>query len=124
MLRLAPLILAALPALAQPVTVPSGQPLEFVEAFWDLTDESQPTLRLRLLAPEIGTVRGFADVEADFPVLCQRLALPRVPPDRAGARVVVSLSDRPIPFGTLDPDATQFFEGFRVVDDTCVWEPL
>lgn len=66
MIRLAPLLLAALPAPADPVSVPSGQRVDLVETFWDLTDESAPTLRLRFLAPEIGAVRGFAEVEADF----------------------------------------------------------
>jgi hypothetical protein len=124
MLRIVPLILAAAPAWADPVPVPSGQPVEFIEAFWDLADESQPTLRLRLLAPEIGTAREFAEVEGDFPVLCQTLGLPNVPPERDGALIVVSLADRPVPFGTFDPEATQFFEGFRAVSGTCEWEPL
>lgn len=124
MLRLAPLIVVALPAWADPVSAPSGQPLELVETFWDLADESTPTLRLRFLAPEIGAKRGFAEVEGDFGYLCQTLALPQVPPERDGALIVVSLSDRPIAFGTFDPDVTQFFEGFRADDGTCVWEPL
>jgi hypothetical protein len=124
MLRLAPLILAAAPAWADAVPVPSGQTVELIEAFWDLTGESRPTLRLRLLAPEIGTSRDFAEIEMDFPVICQTLGAPNVPPDRDGALIVVSLTDRPVPFGTFDPDATQFFEGFRAVNGTCIWEPL
>jgi hypothetical protein len=124
MLRLAPLILAAVPALAQPITVPSGQPLEFVEAFWDLTEETTPTLRLRFLAPEIGAARGHAEVEKDFPHLCQTLALPAVPPERDGALIILSFADRPIPFGSFDPEATQFFEGFRADNGKCIWEPL
>jgi hypothetical protein len=124
MLRLAPLILAAAPAWAQPVTVPSGQSLEFIEAFWDLTEESNPTLRLRFLAPEIGGARGFAEIEKDFPLLCQTLGVPNVPPERDGALIVLSFSDRPVPFGTFDPEATQFFEGFRADSGKCIWEPL
>jgi hypothetical protein len=124
MLRLAPLILAAAPAWADAVPVPSGQKVELIEAFWDLADETTPTLRLRFLAPEIGDGRTHAEVEKDFPYLCQTLALPSVPPERDGALIVLSLSDRPVPFGTFDPDATQFFEGFRADSGSCVWEPL
>lgn len=124
MLRLAPLVLAALPARAEPVAVPSGQPLELIEAFWDLADEGTPTFRLRFLAPEIGAGRDFSDVEGDFSHICQTLALPNVPPERDGALIVVSLSERPVPFGTFDPEVTQFFEGFRAENGTCVWEPL
>ena len=38
------------------------------------------------------------------------------------AQIVISLSDRPVPFGEAAPDATQFFEAFALQDGTCIWE--
>jgi hypothetical protein len=124
MLRLALLLLAAVPAWAQQVAVPSGQSVELIETFWDLTDPDTPTLRLRFLAPEVGSTRGFEDVGPDFAFLCRAMALPLLTPDRAGALIVISFADRPVEFGAFDPDATQFFEGFRAGGDGCIVEVL
>ena len=55
--------------------------------------------------------------------LCNTYALPRVP--NQGPRpsqIIISLSDRPVEFGTADPEATQFFEAYAVEDEACVWE--
>ena len=122
MRALAPLLIASLPAVAEPLSVPSGQPLELIEALWDFSDA--PALRLRLLAPEIGTVRDFAAVEADFLHLCRTLALPLLTADRADYLIIINLLDRPVPFGTTDPEATQFFEAYRAQDGDCIWEGL
>jgi hypothetical protein len=118
------LVSAAWPVLAEPVTVPSGQPLEFMEAFWDVRDEDAPVLRLRFVAREIGTERDFAAVEPDFIHLCRTLALPRLPQERRDSLIVINLSDRPVPFGASDPEATQYFEAFRAEDGDCRWEGL
>jgi Family of unknown function (DUF6497) len=32
------------------------------------------------------------------------------------------MSDRVVPFGQTDPEATQFFEAYSLQGDTCVWE--
>ena len=124
MRRLAPLLLAAVPAWAEPISVPSGQPLEFIEAFWDLADEGSPGLRIRLLAPEIGNDLAFADVAPDFRHLCRTLGLPRLTRDGADSSIIIDLLDRPVPFGTSDPEAVQFFEAFRVEGGDCVWQGL
>ncbi|MDH5531341.1 MAG: DUF6497 family protein, partial [Paracoccaceae bacterium] len=31
-------------------------------------------------------------------------------------------SDRVVPFGESDPEATQYFEAFSIADGTCIWE--
>ena len=124
MLRLAPFLLAALPASAQPVSAPSGQPLEIIELFWDLGDEEEAVLRIRLLAPEIGRGRTFAEIEPDFLHLCRTEGLPRVTADRENSLIVVNMLDRPVAFGTIDPNATQFFEAFRAEGGDCVWQGL
>ena len=41
-----------------------------------------------------------------------------------GDMIVVSLADRETEFGQSDPDVTQFFEAYRPVDNTCIWEAL
>ena len=113
------------PAAAEPVAVPSGQPVELIEMRWDAPVEGALWLRLRFLAPQIGTEFSFAQVESDFAHLCRTVGLPLI--DREGRAVeliIVSLSDRPLPFGQTDPKAVQFFESFRPRDETCLWEPF
>ena len=58
---------------------------------------------------------------ADFAWVCAELALPALAANGwAPTEVVVALSDRETDFGVLDPEATQFFEGFRIEDGACV----
>jgi hypothetical protein len=55
--------------------------------------------------------------------LCQSYALPRL--SETGpvpAQIIISLSDRPVPFGEASPEATQFFEAYRIEGDACIWE--
>jgi hypothetical protein len=114
----------AVSAGAASVKVPSGQPLEFMEAFWDRTDASEPLLRLRFLAPEIGRSRDFGDVEGDFRHLCREVGLPRMQGDQAGTLIVIALISRPLAFGTSDPGTIQYVEAFRAEGDDCVWVGL
>lgn len=65
-------------------------------------------------------------VHADIVWLCENWILPRLAaPSPLPAQVIVSLSDRPVTFGTIDPEAVQLFEAFSLSEDrkTCVWEP-
>jgi hypothetical protein len=119
---LAPIFLAALAGQAEatPVEVPSGISVELIEAFWD--ESMGLSLRLRFLAPMIGET-GFARVESDFVHLCQTLALPMIAEvGRQADLIIISYSDRNVPHGQTDPEAVQFFEAFRPVEATCVWE--
>jgi hypothetical protein len=57
--------------------------------------------------------------------LCDTTALPYMAEyDLTGDMIVISLSDRKTEFGVADPDATQFFEAYRPVDNLCIWEEL
>lgn len=126
-LRASALVLLALafPAVAEPLDVPSGQPVTLTEV---LTDENPGALwvRFRFLAPEIARGNGKVtpeDAAADMDWLCAHLALDYLARyEMAPARVVISLSDRAVPFGVADPSATQFFESYRPVDGRCIWE--
>tara|TARA_Y100000815_G_scaffold43995_1_gene36272 strand:- start:422 stop:916 length:495 start_codon:yes stop_codon:yes gene_type:complete len=126
-----PLIVAALPIFcashvrATPVEVPSGQPVTLTEV---LLDEAPGALwvRFRFVAPDIAQGGGRMDpavATEDMDHLCTALALPYIlHHNLAPARVVISLSDRPLDFGVSDAEATQFFEAYTPRDGACIWE--
>lgn len=119
------LMLAASPALAS--DLPSGQDVTLQEVLVDqLGDEVW--LRFRFVAPAISRNGGTVDYEAaanDMVVLCEHTALPYMAEYALeGDVIVISLADRATEFGQADPDATQFFEAFRPVDNACIWEAL
>lgn len=78
--------------------------------------------RFRLVLPGLGRPGAlFEDVAKDLLWLCESLALPALAANGwRPAEVVVSLSDREVPFGATDPEAVQFFEGFQVEEGACV----
>lgn len=99
-------VLAAAPALAQPV---AGPALDEV-----LRDEGAQVLRLRYVQPDLD-IDGAAD-------LARRLCLADAP-ERAGPdwEVVVSISAVALPFGQTNPDVVQVFEAFTWQDGDCIW---
>jgi hypothetical protein len=113
-------MLVAAPAAAQTIVTPSGQSV----TLFDVVIEPDTNLaRFRFLAPQIGDGTGFDAVQEDFPWLCANVALPALAAnDWTPGQVIVSLSDRELALGASDPDAVQFFEGFRIEGDTCIWE--
>ncbi len=107
--------------------MPSGQPVTLQDVIWNEPGPAGLTARFRFIAPEIaregGTI-GFETAIADMDALCNDFALPRID-TRTGpqpAQIVVSLSDRPVEFGAMTPEATQFFEAYAIEDGACVWE--
>jgi hypothetical protein len=116
---LSALMLAAAPAAAQDLAVPSGQPLELMER---RLEDAPAMARFRFLAPEL-EARGFAAVADDFAALCDGYARPALAADGIAVdRVVISLSAQEVPFGETAPDVTQFFEVFRLSEEGCIWE--
>ncbi len=118
------------PALAETETllpVPSGQPVHLSDVLLD-NNPGELWLRFRFIAPRIGSTVGRItyDVAAvDMEHLCQTLALAYVAKyELDPARVVISFSDRPTEFGHSSPDATQFFEAYRLDQSRCIWEGL
>lgn len=113
---------------AQPVIVevPSGQPVEFHDVVRDARGSRGLTWRFRFIAPEIDRVTGSvsSDIAAeDMEYLCQNFAVDRLP--NLGPRpsqVVISMSSKPIKFGSSDPQITQFFEAYAIEDNDCIWE--
>ena len=117
--------LAVLGQGAWAMDVPSGQPVTLQEVLVDTLGQ-ETWLRFRFVAPQIGTQALAYDVMAtDMAHLCTALALPYMAEYAlTGDMIVVSLADRETEFGQSDPDVTQFFEAYRPVDNTCIWEAL
>lgn len=111
---------AALPASAG-LQVPSGQPVELQEVRADETAGAL-WLRFRFVAPQIGRIDRDADA-ADMEHLCTAVALPYLAETGIEAeRLVISLSERAVPFGEAAPGTIQFFETYSAEDGRCIWE--
>jgi hypothetical protein len=108
-----------------PVDVPSGQPVTLIDTVLNEPGPAGVTIRYRFLAPEIapGASISFDTAVIDIAALCDSYALPRIAgTDPQPDQIIISLSDRSVPFGQADPDATQYFEAYRIEDGACVWE--
>ena len=81
---------------------------------------------IRFVAPSIGADKGKVshdDAAKDIEHLCAAVAVPYIAEyDLKSDLVVVSMADQKTEFGETNPDATQFFEAFRVQNDICIWE--
>ena len=108
------------------IPVPSGQAVTLMETIWNERGPDGLAIRFRFLAPAItkGTGTVTSDqAEADMQALCHDYALKRIG-DATGpkpAQIIISLSDRPVPFGETRPEATQLFDSFSYTDGDCVW---
>ncbi|WP_414897819.1 DUF6497 family protein [Rhodovulum sp. YEN HP10] len=116
----------ALGATGEVVELPSGQSATHFDT---ITGEPGPaglTVRFRFLVP--GIARDLARMPAtlaqgDMDYLCAEYALPRLADSGPEpAQIVITLMDRPVPFGQPDPEATQFFEAYRPEAGRCIWE--
>lgn len=109
-----------------PIPVPSGQTVTLMETIWNERGPDGLAIRFRFLAPAItkGTGTITSDqAEADMQALCHDYALKRIG-DATGpkpAQIIISLSDRPVPFGEAHPEATQMFDSFTYTEGDCVW---
>lgn len=105
--------------------LPAGDTIVLQEVLVDQVGD-ETWLRFRFVAP--GLAEGERDYEAlarQMMQLCDGLAIPYGSEhDLKGDVIVISLADRPTEFGVADPDATQFFEAYRPVDNACIWEGL
>jgi hypothetical protein len=108
------------------VPVPSGQPVTWIDTVQGEPGPAGLTMRFRFLAPAIARQGGTITPEqaqADMQALCDGFALDRVPvTGPQPGQIVISLADRPVEFGAANPEATQFFEAYSIIDGACVWE--
>ncbi len=112
-------------AAGEAISVPSGQPVSLQDVVWNEPGPFGLTLRFRFVAPEIapGGRIDSGTATADMAALCQSYALPRIDPNGPQpAQVIISMSDRPVPFGEALPEVTQYFEAFRIENGACIWE--
>jgi len=120
--KIAALMLIGTAASAQDVTVPSGHAMSLFDV---ILEEPTQTARFRFLVPAIAAddAPSFSDLAPDFQYLCDTLVIPGLAANGWSAKdIVISMSSRELEFGTLTAEITQFFQPFRVQDDTCIWE--
>jgi hypothetical protein len=120
------LSMAAVPAAAQQaVQVPSGQAVDLNEVLVDDT-QGETWVRFRFVAPQIARGGGTVTYETavtDMEHLCRHMVIPYLSDFALDpSRIVISMSDRDVPFGEANPQATQYFEAYRLADDNCIWE--
>lgn len=121
-------VICAATGTAQPVDVPSGQPVDFSDVVRDARGAKGLTWRFRFVAPEIDREKGTIDFETaakDMDHLCNFFAIDRV--SNLGPRpnqIIISFSSEPIDFGASDPEITQFFEVYAISEERCIWEPF
>ena len=108
---------------AQEISLPSGLTVILHDVIMDAAPE---VARFRFLAPAINPeaeALSYDAVADDFQVLCDSYALPAlVEAGQSVVEIVITLMDRPVTFGEISPEATQFFEPFSVASGTCIWE--
>lgn len=108
---------------AELIMLPSGQTVTLLESVSNLPGNEGPALRLRFLAPAIARGVGYIDADTagrDMEYLCNTLVRNHLPTDDPlPDEIIISFSDRDVPLGEDDPDATQFFNSFRIEDSTC-----
>ena len=119
------LVRAGFASLSVAQDVPSGQSITLHEVLIDaVNDESW--LRFRFIAPRIARAGGditYGDAAADMEYLCASVAVPYMSEyELQSDLIVISLSDQETEFGATNQDATQFFDVFRVKNETCIWE--
>ncbi len=107
-----------------PLEVPSRQLVTLQEAFYEEQQDGSLWLRLRFVAPRIGSgpgEYGFDVVEWDMAHLCEVLGIP-LAAEGGAELIVVSFANAPVGFGESNPDVAQFFEAYRPRDGECHWE--
>ena len=106
-----------------PITVPSGQVIEFFE---QLVDEETGAVRLRFVAPDLAHPLkrpSFEDITLDLEMLCGELGLKTIRNNGLeNTQIVISLSSERVDFGVMNSDVEHVFEAFSVENDTCMLE--
>ncbi|MER5172291.1 DUF6497 family protein [Thioclava kandeliae] len=109
---------ADMPASRVAVAVPSGRHVEWLTSQTDASGPEGLTIRhfflMRDLTEDDDTAMG------DMLALCESFALPHL--SAVGPQpqqIVISLADRPVVFGTSDPEATQLIAGYAISGERC-----
>lgn len=111
------------PAVPSIQDLPSGLSVTLQDYFIDTLPDGADQARFRFVAPALAQGVGFGIVEPDFPVLCADVAVPTLASTRPDvSQVIISMAAKPVEFGVSDPSITQYFEAFRIENDSCIWE--
>ena len=84
------------------------------------------TVRLRYVSTQLEEKAfPFERIEGDFAKLCSSFGLKiRSQSAPQAEQVIISIASRPTAFGETAPNVVQYFDAFRVEQDTCVWDGL
>jgi hypothetical protein len=108
------------------IEVPSGQKVTLLDVITNVPGPEGMATRFRFLAPSIAREGGTVDAEtaaADMDFLCQSYALGRIAElGPQPAQIIISMSDKDVPFSEARPDATQYFNSYSIEDGSCVWD--
>ncbi|MCK0167286.1 DUF6497 family protein [Jannaschia sp. S6380] len=90
---------------------------------WERVGDGGAQAVLRFIAPQIARDGGTVDPDAalaDLDWLCRTHGLPIAAlPAARSDKLVVTLMDRPVPRGTTDPEATQYFGLYAIEEGEC-----
>ena len=101
------------------VAVPSGGEVRYLDTITNVPGQEGLTYRFRFVGASVRAESAPDDMLA----LCNTFAIDRLPTTGPiPNQIVISLSDRVTTFGEPTPEATQFFEAYRVQNGQCVWE--
>ncbi|MBI1171853.1 acetolactate synthase [bacterium] len=125
-LALLGLILPSPALCADGIDLPSGQHVTLIEVLNNVPGSDGLAIRYRFLAPQIARDGGTIDGETaghDMDWLCNTYVLPRLPTNGPQPNeIIISMSDKDVPFGEDHPEATQFFNSYAITDGACEWE--
>ena len=99
------------------VNVPSGQDIRFAERLYEDRPDGV-TIRYRFVAPSLSEV-DFEKAAGDMDHLCAIYTAREDVDLTQSHRIVVSLSEKSVAFGTTDASVTQFFEVYSVQEGAC-----
>ncbi|MCV2866494.1 DUF6497 family protein [Albidovulum sediminicola] len=105
------------------ILLPSGMSVSYLDTIHAAPGPEGLTIRFRFVSAALADRPAGDDTLADMTWLCETFALPRIA--STGPRpeqVIITLADRPVEFGSSDPEAIQYFEAFRPEGQTCTWE--
>lgn len=119
-------LILPMPAWAEDaINLPSGEKVTLIDTLANIPGNDGLAMRYRFLAPQIARDGGTVDADTaakDMDWLCNTYAMPRLP--NTGPKpveIIISMSDRDVPFGEDHPEATQFFNSYNIDDGTCQW---
>lgn len=100
------------------VTVPSGQDVRFAERIYEIGPDGV-TIRYRFVAPSLSE-QEFDASASDMDHLCAEFSgREEVDFSDIQHRIVVSLSEKAVAFGTTDANITQYFEVYSIEGGAC-----